>query len=197
MTSSGSWAPARTPTPPPRPVCASSRRPILRAIPRATRRASSRFVHASGRLDRALRDLKSAPGGADAQGVGMMSSIRTEPAATLRRLAHLQRLLEPGAIRPVYQPIVRVSDLEAIGYEGLARFPYADGLSDMPPDVTLAAAGEIGLRGDVEVACWAAMATAGSPPAGRLLFANISPPALAHPALFLLASRLPSRLVIE
>ncbi len=127
----------------------------------------------------------------------MMSSLRTAPAATLRRLAHLQRLLEPGAIQPVYQPIVRLADLEPIGYEGLARFPYADGLEDMPPDVTLAAAGEIGLRGDLEVACWAAMAAAGSPPSGRLLFANISPTALAHPGLFLLASRLPSRLVIE
>src|SRR3954452_20302922 len=129
--------------------------------------------------------------------MGMVSSIRAAPAATLRRLAHLQRLLEPGAIEPVYQPIVRLSDLEPIGYEGLARFPYAEGLANMPPDVTLAAAGEIGLRGDLEVACWAAMAAAGSPPAGRLLFANITPTALSQPGLVLLASRLPSRLVIE
>ncbi|HVL95734.1 MAG TPA: EAL domain-containing protein [Solirubrobacteraceae bacterium] len=127
----------------------------------------------------------------------MVSSIRAAPAATLRKLAHLQRLLEPGAIHPVYQPIVRLADLEPIGYEGLARFPYADGLADMPPDVTLAAAGEIGLRGDLEVACWAAMAAAGSPPEGRLLFVNISPDALRHPGLFALHSRLPSRLVIE
>jgi diguanylate cyclase (GGDEF)-like protein len=67
----------------------------------------------------------------------------------------------------------------------------------MPPDVTLAAAAEIGLRGDVEVACWAAMAAAGSPPAGRLLFVNISPEVLAHPGLYALADRLPSRIVIE
>jgi diguanylate cyclase (GGDEF)-like protein len=127
----------------------------------------------------------------------MVSSIRNAPAATLRRLAHLQRLLEPGAIQPVYQPIVRTTDLEPIGYEGLARFPYADGLNNMPPDVTLAAAAEIGLREDLEVACWSAMAHAGSPPAGRLLFVNISPAALAHPGLFMLADQLPSRLVIE
>src|SRR4051812_27490630 len=129
--------------------------------------------------------------------MGMMSSIREAPAAALRKLAHLQRLLEPGAIRPVYQPIVRLSDLEPIGYEGLARFPYADGLATMPPDVTLAAAGEVGLRPDLEVACWAAMASAGSPPAGRLLFVNISPDALSAPGLFALADKLPSRLVIE
>ncbi len=127
----------------------------------------------------------------------MVSSIREQPAATLRRLAHLQRLLEPGAIEPVYQPIVRLSDLEPIGYEGLARFPYAEGLNSMPPDVTLAAAAEIGLREDLEVACWSAMAAAGAPPGGRLLFVNISPQALKHPGLFLLAGRLPSRLVIE
>src|SRR4051812_1662194 len=127
----------------------------------------------------------------------MLSDIRVAPQATLRRLAHLRRLLEPGAIKPVYQPIVRLSDLEPIGYEGLARFPYADGLDDMPPDVTLAAAGEIGLRGDLEVACWAAMAGAGSPPDGRLLFVNISPDALAHKGLPALGDRLPSRLVIE
>ena len=45
----------------------------------------------------------------------------------------------------------------------------------MPPDVTLAAAGEIGLREDLEVACWAAMAAAGAPPAGRLLFLQHQP----------------------
>src|SRR4028118_1759677 len=98
----------------------------------------------------------------EARGGGVVSPIPTAPAATLRRLAHLQRLLEPGNIQPVYQPIVRTSDLEPIGYEGLARFPCADGLSNMPPDVTLAAAAEIGMREDLEVACWSAMAAAGS-----------------------------------
>lgn len=143
-------------------------------------------------------DVKRRVASADAgRTVGMVSSIRNEPAATLRRLAHLQRLLEPGAILPVYQPIVRTSDLEPIGYEGLARFPYADGLNQMPPDVTLAAAAEIGLREDLEVACWSSMAAAGSPPAGRLLFVNVSPGALRHPGLFMLADQLPSRLVIE
>ena len=43
-------------------------------------------------------------------------------------------LLAPGAIRAVFQPIVRLSDLETIGYEGLARFPT-------PPGLVAAAAG--------------------------------------------------------
>ena len=54
-----------------------------------------------------------------------------------------------------------------------------------------------GLRDDLEVACWAAIAEAGAPPDGRLLFVNVSPDALGHPGLLELAGRLPSRLVIE
>ena len=65
---------------------------------------------------------------------------------------------------------------------GPGALPLRGRPGDMPPDVTLAAAGEIGLRADLEVACWAAMAAAGSPPGGRLLFVNISPDALAHRA---------------
>jgi diguanylate cyclase (GGDEF)-like protein len=125
------------------------------------------------------------------------SRIRAVSAAEERKRAHIARLLEPGAIQPVYQPIVRLTDLEAIGYEGLARFPYVEGLSHLPPDVTLAAAGELGLRMKLEVSCWAAMAAAGAPPGGRLLFVNISPDALGQPGLLALADQLPSRLVIE
>ena len=41
-------------------------------------------------------------------------------------------LLAPGAIRAVFQPIVRLSDLETIGYEGLARFPTPPGFVPLP-----------------------------------------------------------------
>jgi diguanylate cyclase (GGDEF)-like protein len=106
-------------------------------------------------------------------------------------------LLEPGAIRALFQPIVRLSDLGVIGYEGLARFPTPPGLVALPPDVTLAAAGRSGLRHELEVACWASIARAGVPPGGRLLWVNLSPEALGHPGLLEVAGRLPSRLVIE
>jgi EAL domain-containing protein (putative c-di-GMP-specific phosphodiesterase class I)/GGDEF domain-containing protein/putative methionine-R-sulfoxide reductase with GAF domain len=106
-------------------------------------------------------------------------------------------LLEPGAIRAVFQPIVRLSDLGTIGYEGLARFPTPPGLVALPPDVTLAAAARFGIRDDLEVACWRAIAAAGVPPHGRLLWVNLSPEALGHPGLLELAGKLPSRLVIE
>ena len=57
----------------------------------------------------------------------------------MNRADDFHGLLEPGAIRAVYQPIVRLSDLQPIGYEGLARFPTPPGLVALPPDVTLAA----------------------------------------------------------
>jgi len=108
-----------------------------------------------------------------------------------------RELLAPGAIRAVFQPIVRLADLQPIGYEGLARFPTPSGLVALPPDVTLAAAGRLGVRHDLEVACWAAISEAGTPPAGRLLFINVAPDALGHPGLLELAAQLPERLVIE
>jgi diguanylate cyclase (GGDEF)-like protein len=106
-------------------------------------------------------------------------------------------LLEPGAIRAVFQPIVRLADLAVIGYEGLSRFPTPPGLVALPPDVTLAAAESAGLRDELEVACWAAIAAAGVPPHGRALWVNLSPEALGHPGLLDVAGRLTRRLVIE
>src|SRR5689334_18742994 len=81
-----------------------------------------------------------------------------------------RELLQPGAIRAVFQPIVRLGDLQPVGYEGLARFPTPPGLVALPPDVILAAAGRSGLRDDLEVACWSAIAGAGVPPEGRMLW---------------------------
>jgi len=123
---------------------------------------------------------------------------RTAPRApSTRAVDEFRELLVPGAIRAVFQPIVRLADLQPIGYEGLARFPTPPGLVALPPDVTLAAAGRLGVREELEVACWAAISEAGAPPAGRLLFVNVAPDALGHPGLLELAERLPARLVIE
>src|SRR3954464_15018948 len=106
-------------------------------------------------------------------------------------------LLTPGAIRAVFQPIVRLSDRGTIGYEGLARFPTPPGLIALPPDVTLNAAARTGLRGERGVGCGRRIPAAGVPPHGRLLWVNLSPEALGHPGLLELAGKLPSRLVIE
>ena len=131
-----------------------------------------------------------------------MPDAMADPAALSRAPANravgdFRELLRPGAIRAVFQPVVRLGDLQPIGYEGLARFPTPPGLVALPPDVTLAAAGRLGLRDELEVACWAAVSEAGAPPAGRLLFVNVAPDALGHPGLLELADHLPTRLVIE
>src|SRR5918998_3763006 len=110
------------------------------------------------------------------------------------RPADFRGLLEPGATRAVFQPIVRLGDLQPIGYEGLARFPTPPGLVALPPDVTLAAAARSGLREDLEVACWAAICEAGPPPDGRLLFVNVGPEVIGHPGFAELAERMPERL---
>ena len=60
--------------------------------------------------------------------------------AATQHAGGFRELLEPGAIRTLFQPIVRLSDLGVIGYEGLSRFPTPPGLVALPPDVTLAAA---------------------------------------------------------
>jgi diguanylate cyclase (GGDEF)-like protein len=122
---------------------------------------------------------------------------RPQSSLHARAADEFRELLQPGAIRAVFQPIVRLSDLQPVGYEGLARFPTPPGLVALPPDVTLAAAGRMGVRYDLEVACWAAISEAGAPPAGRLMFVNVGPDALGHPGLMALADSLPSRLVIE
>ena len=127
----------------------------------------------------------------------MADALPTTRALASRAVDDFRELLEPGAIRAVFQPIVRLGDLQPIGYEGLARFPTPPGLVALPPDVTLAAAGRLGVRDDLEVACWAAISEAGPPPAGRLLFVNVAPDALGHPGLMELAAQLPTRLVIE
>jgi diguanylate cyclase (GGDEF)-like protein len=126
-------------------------------------------------------------------------SLSPQPVATSSAGAAdgFRELLAPGAIRAVFQPIVRLSDLEPIGYEGLARFPTPPGLVALPPDVTLAAADRSGLRPDLEAACWAAIAEGGVPPQQRLLFVNVSPDLIGHPGFAALAARMPSRLVIE
>src|SRR3954464_6589361 len=119
--------------------------------------------------------------------LGKMGQLHPLSRAGADRAADFRELLAPGAIRAVSQPIVRLSDLEPIGYEGLARFPSPPGLVALPPDVTLAAAARSGRGDDLELACWAAMSEAGEPPDGRLLFVNVAPDALGHPGLIRLA----------
>ncbi len=106
----------------------------------------------------------------------------------------VQFLCEPGVIEAFVQPVVRPADQLIVGYEALARMPVDPVRA---PDWWLAKAAEIGLRGNLEIACLAAATGLGPPPEDRLLFVNLSPSLLADPAVLLLLDELPERLVIE
>jgi EAL domain-containing protein (putative c-di-GMP-specific phosphodiesterase class I) len=66
-----------------------------------------------------------------------------------------------------------------------------------PPNWWLDCAAGISLRGTLELACLAAAASLGDPPADRMLFVNLSPSTLRDPTAIQLLDSLPSRLVIE
>ena len=119
----------------------------------------------------------------------MASGLRTSAVEDVRSL------LEPGAVVPVFQPIVRLVDGEIIGYEALARMPKAT--AQRPPNEWLAIADSVGLRVDLEMACWSAIAAAGPPPDDALLFVNTSPVTLVDRRLEALKPALPHRLVLE
>lgn len=113
---------------------------------------------------------------------------------TVADLPTVQLLCEPGVVQSVVQPVVRPADQLIVGYEALARMPLEPA---QPPDWWLARAEEVGLRAKLELACLTAAVTLGPTPDNRLLFVNLSPSLLAHPAALRLLDDLPDRLVIE
>jgi len=106
----------------------------------------------------------------------------------------IKRLCESGRLRSVVQPVVRTSDGVILGYEALARMPIEP---LQPPNWWLERAEEVGLRGELELACLVAAAALGDPPSDRMLFVNVSPSTLTDPRALCLLDSLPSRLVIE
>ncbi len=106
--------------------------------------------------------------------------VAPDPAVARRRAEHLvDALVEPGSIRAVFQPMVRLADGAVIAYEALARTRVVAGR----PDQWLDAAGMVGRRVDVELACLRAVAEAGPPRDGALVSVNVSPAALLDPRL--------------
>ena len=118
-----------------------------------------------------------------------------ESVADLDHEAHalVDRATRPGGLQPVFQPIVRLADGAVVGYEALSRFPFAGS----GPEECFARAMEVGRAVELEEAALRAIGRAGSPPAGELLFVNVSPAALADPRVQQLRGDLPDRLVLE
>ncbi len=90
-----------------------------------------------------------------------------------RQSEEIRALLErPGAIRPVYQPVVALSTGRLVGYEALARFPAAPA---RPTAAWFAMAHACGLGPGLEAAAiQAALEPLGRPP-GTHLALNVSP----------------------
>lgn len=106
----------------------------------------------------------------------------------------IEKLCQPGAIEPVVQPIVRIADMRIVGYEALARMPTEP---IRPPEWWLDRSELVGMRPELEVACWKAISNLGMPPEDVLLFVNISPSTLSSPELLSIRQKFPDRFVIE
>lgn len=80
-------------------------------------------------------------------------------------------VVDRGAFRPVFQPIVNLASEAVVGFEALTRFD--DGT---PPEELFAEARSVGLEVVLERACiQAALAASGSLPEGAWLSLNVSP----------------------
>jgi EAL domain-containing protein (putative c-di-GMP-specific phosphodiesterase class I) len=126
---------------------------------------------------------------------GDIPSWSDRPGRDLKR-AMTRKHLAPGGMRTVYQPVVRISDGQVIGYEALTRFADPAG-SD--PARAFREAAIAGLGTELEVAAVAlALAGRAALPADLWLSVNLSPAAvLSDAALELLATHQDSNLIVE
>lgn len=89
------------------------------------------------------------------------------------RVEEVRAALRPGAIRPVFQPIVDLGTGHAVGFEALSRFDLEP---HQPPDAWFRAAAEVGLLEELEIAAIrVATARFGDLPRGTYLSLNLSP----------------------
>ena len=151
-------------------------------------------------LDRASRGLPSLLDAASTRGSVEVAEHLGHQEMQERRARTLatdiDAVLEPGAIRAVYQPVFELTTGRVVGYEGLARF---DREPRRGPDVWMAAAGEAGRRDQLELAAIRAqLARFNELPAPAYLALNISPTTAMSEELATLLSSLPmERLVLE
>jgi PAS domain S-box-containing protein len=89
-------------------------------------------------------------------------------------ISALRDLISAGSVRTVFQPVVRLSSGEVVGYEALTRFP--DGSE---PLQRFGEAERAGLSTELELACLGSALTASAGlPEGRWLSVNVTPAAL-------------------
>ncbi len=114
---------------------------------------------------------------------------------TQGELAEIAELLaRDDAITPVFQPIVSLSTGRVSGYEALSRFHAPP---DRRPDEWFALAHRVGLGPQLEARAVAAALAAPGRPEGAYLSFNLSPSALASPAVLAVLPKDLSGLVVE
>ena len=106
----------------------------------------------------------------------------------------LDRLVAPGGMRAVFQPIVRLADGAVVAYEALCRSVAPE---PMTPSDWFVIASQLDRRVELEAACLRTVSGHGPPPDDALLFVNVSPALLAQPDSVALRALLPARLVLE
>jgi EAL domain-containing protein (putative c-di-GMP-specific phosphodiesterase class I)/response regulator of citrate/malate metabolism len=155
---------------------------IVEAVLRTARAQGSLSPEAVGSLHDHLEEV-------------VASSERSEEARQARRL-QVEAALEPGAIRPLYQPIVELESRRVVGYEALARFPLAP---DRPPAQWFADAASVGLTAELELAALrSALLLFDAIPRASYLSVNLSPSTvLLAEAADILAGLPGERLVLE
>ena len=118
--------------------------------------------------------------------------------------AQIARVVTEHLVRPVYQPIVDLSNGRVIGFEGLSRPAPESGFTD--PGTMFTAAETVGRTVELDLACLhAVIAGAHSMPTDQLLTINISPRTIEAPhfsteallAILSLHGIAPERVVVE
>lgn len=110
-----------------------------------------------------------------------------------RRRRIIDEVLARRAFRPVFQPIVRLSDGEVVGYEALTRFD--DGAD---AELRFAQASSIGLGVALELATMtAALDRADALPPDRFVTLNVSAPLIGRVAMTEIADPSGRRIVLE
>jgi EAL domain-containing protein (putative c-di-GMP-specific phosphodiesterase class I)/DNA-binding NarL/FixJ family response regulator len=102
---------------------------------------------------------------------GFLAPLAEQGAAEVKLRRQIERLIEDGAFKPFFQPIVRLDDRRIVGFEALTRF--ADGVS---PVVHFKEAERAALGPELELATLAAAIEAAKDLPGAVkLHVNVSP----------------------
>lgn len=120
---------------------------------------------------------------------------REEARERSERAGRIRSVLERGAIRMVYQPIIRLGTGTVAGFEALARF---DAEPSRPPNEWFDEAEAVGMGVDLELAAISAALYSASPlPAGAYISLNASPRTLTDSRLTEILASSPCPVVVE